>query len=195
MKVCFSIRSLSCRPKLFRVSIVSDFVFGENDVGKKKTPAAAPRKSDVIREILKSQPKATVKDVRAALQERGVKASDALINKIKYGRKPAAKKSRARGLNGSAGTKADAIRGVFGQMGAKARSRDVVAALAARGIKVSSAQVSTLRKTIGSGRAKVATTYLVSLDHLMAAKALARRLGGIAVAQRALESLAKLTEV
>lgn len=164
-------------------------------MAKKKTPAAAPRKSDVIREILKSQPKATVRDVRSALQERGVKASDALINKIKYGRKPTAKRPRARGSNGSGGTKADAIRGVFGEMGAKARSRDVVATLAARGIKVTSAQVSTLRKTVGSNRAKVATAYSVSLDHLMAAKALAQRLGGIAVAQRALESLAKLTEV
>jgi len=162
---------------------------------KKRTPAAAPRKSDVIREILKSRPKATVKEVRTALQERGVKASDALINKIKYGRKTTTKKSRGRRANGSAGTKADAIRGVFGEMGAKARSRDVVAELAARGIKVTSAQVSTLRKTIGSGRVKAAATYSVSLDHLMAAKALAQRVGGIAIAQRALESLAKLTEV
>jgi arginine repressor len=164
-------------------------------LARKKTPAAAPRKSDVIREILKSQPKATVKEVRTALQERGVKASDALINKIKYGRKTVAKKSRARGSNGSAGTKADAIRGVFGEMGVKARSRDVVATLAARGIKVTSAQVSTLRKTVANSRARVVTSYSVSLDHLMAAKALAQRLGGIAVAQRALESLAKLTEV
>jgi uncharacterized protein YneF (UPF0154 family) len=178
------------------VSIVLDFAFLERTtLAKKKTPAAAPRKSDVIREILKSQPKATVRDVRTALQERGVKASDALINKIKYGRKPTAKRFRARGSNGSGGTKADAIRGVFGEMGAKARSRDVVAVLAARGIKVTSAQVSTLRKTVGGSRAKIASTYSVSLDHLMAAKALAQRLGGIAVAQRALESLAKLTEV
>jgi arginine repressor len=161
---------------------------------KKKTPAAAPRKSDVIREILKSQPKATVKEVRAALQERGVKASDALINKIKYARKPGGKKTRSRGTNGSAGTKADAIRGVFDEMGAKARARDVVATLAARGIKVTSAQVSTLRKTVNSNRAKASTTYSVSLDHLMAAKALAQRLGGIDVARRALESLARLTE-
>jgi hypothetical protein len=164
-------------------------------LAKKKSPAAAPRKSDVIREILKSQPKATVKEVRIALQERGVKSSDALINKIKYGRKPAVKKSRGRMPNGSGGTKADAIRGAYAEMGPKARPRDVVAALAARGIQVTSAQVSTLRKSIGGGRAKVAATYSVSLDHLMAAKALAQRLGGIAVAQRALESLAKLTEV
>jgi arginine repressor len=164
-------------------------------LAKKRTPAATPRKSDVIREILKSQPKATVKEVRAALQERGVKASDALINKIKYGRKTSGKKTRSRGANGSSGTKADAIRGVFGEMGAKARARDVVATLAARGIKVTSAQVSTLRKTIDSRRGKASTAYSVSLDHLMAAKALAQRLGGIAVAQRALESLAKLTDV
>ncbi len=164
-------------------------------MAKKRTPATAPRKSDVIREILKVQPKATVKDVRAALQERGVKASDALINKIKYGRKPGGKTTRRRGPNGAGGTKADAIRAMFGEFGAKARSRDVVATLASRGIKVTSAQVSTLRKTIGSGRAKSPAAYSVSLDHLMAAKALAHRLGGIAVAQRALESLAKLTEV
>ena len=33
-------------------------------MAKKRIPATAPRKSDVIREILKSQPKATVKEVR-----------------------------------------------------------------------------------------------------------------------------------
>ena len=165
-------------------------------MAKKKSTAKAPRKSDVIRDILKSQPKANVKEIRVALQARGVKASDALINKIKYGRTPARrKKSRAGRRDNSHGTKADAIRSMFRKLGAKARSRDVVAALAARGMVVSSAQVSTLRKKIRhSGPAAPATADSVSYDHLLAAKSLAQRVGGISIAQRALDSLAKLIE-
>lgn len=163
-------------------------------MAKKKSTATAPRKSDVIREILRSQPKATVKEVRVALQERGVKASDALINKIKYGRKRAAGKKSQAGRNGSHGTKADAIRAMFGQMGVKARARDVVAALAARGVVVTPAQVSTLRNKVPRRPAAAATASAVSYDHLLAAKSLAQQLGGINAAQRALEGLAKLIE-
>ena len=166
-------------------------------MAKKKSATVEPRKSDVIREILKAQRNATVKEIRAALQERGVKASDALINKIKYNRNPnRKKKSRAAGRANSHGSKADAIRAVFGEMGPKARARDVVATLATRGIKVTSAQVSTLRKKLPRRgvAALTVTTHVVSYDHLLAAKNLAERLGGIGAAQRALDSLAKLIE-
>jgi uncharacterized protein YneF (UPF0154 family) len=165
-------------------------------LAKKRATAIVPRKSDVIRDIFKSQPKATVKEIKEALQQRGVKASDALINKIKYGRKRRGGKTRGtRRRANSHGTKAEAIRNMFGTMGAKARARDVVAALAAKGIVVTSAQVSTLRKAIprrGVVQSTVASS--VSFDHLLAAKGLAGRLGGINVAQRALESLAKLID-
>jgi hypothetical protein len=150
----------------------------------------------VIREILKSQPKAKVKEIQSALQARGVKASDALVNKIKYGRKRAAgKKSRAARRDIRHGSKAEAIRGIFGELGIKTRARDIVATLAGRGITVTSAQVSTLRKKLPRrGPVASVATASVSYDHLLAAKSLAQRLGGIGVARRALDSLAKLIE-
>ncbi len=165
-------------------------------MAKKRATATAPHKSDVIRDILKSQRKATVKEIKEALQQRGVKASDALINKIKYARKRRGGKTRGIGRRANShGTKADAIRNMFGEMGAKARARDVVAALAARGIVVSSAQVSTLRKAIPRrGAAQSPSANSVPFDHLLAAKSLAARLGGITVARRALDSLAKLMD-
>lgn len=166
-------------------------------MAKKTVSNKSANKSDAIREILKEQPKAKVKEIRAALQQRGVKASDALINKIKYGRKPAGANGKARGRRrGSATSKADAIRSMLGKLGAKARPRDVIAALAERGVSVSSAQVSTLRKSSPrrAGAGDFSAAGAVPLDHLLAAKGLAERLGGIRVAQAALASLAKILE-
>jgi hypothetical protein len=118
-----------------------------------------------------------------------------LINKLKYTRKPgsAAKTSRSGGAS-----KADAIRMKFDQMGRDARPRDVIAALLSEGVKVTSAQVSMLRSRLpkngsaanGSPRGKA--TSAVSFEHLLAAKQLAERLGGIDNARQALESFARL---
>jgi hypothetical protein len=165
-------------------------------LAKHSANAKTPTKSDVIREILKAQPGAAVKEIRVTLHERGVKASDALINKIKYGRhRTNGKKPRRRRKSHANGSKADAIRGMLDTMGKEARSRDVIAALAKRGMAVSSAQVSTLRKKAHRGRAVPAlAAYAVSLDQLVAAKNLADRLGGIDVARHALASLAKLMD-
>jgi hypothetical protein len=168
---------------------------------KKKTVSTAPRKSDVIREIIKARPKATVKEIRAELQERKVQASDALINKIKYGRRAGSRKTAASKLasrNGAKhghGSKAAAIRGAFAELGRSARARDVVATLASRGIKVSPAQVSTLRKSAPrrASAAGTSSAHSVSLAQLLAAKQLAEQLGGIEAAQKALDSLAQLT--
>ncbi len=164
-------------------------------MASKASVTKGANKSDVIREILKQQPKATVKEVRAALQERGVKSSDALINKIKYGRKhkPGAKKTRkGRGSNSHV-NKADAIRTAWSELGASARPRDIIATLASRGVAVSSAQVSTLRNQQPK-RGAASMVHSVSLEHLVAAKELADRVGGIDVARQALASLAKLME-
>ncbi|MBI3838140.1 MAG: hypothetical protein HY288_09445 [Planctomycetia bacterium] len=168
-------------------------------MAKKQASAKGANKSDTIREILSRQPKATVKEIKVGLQERGVKASDALINKIKQGRnrsKAGAKKSRARRNETSPISKADAIRGMLRELGVKARPRDVILALATRGVVVSSAQVSGVRKTLSRHRNSPAGRVAgsVSLDHLMAAKVLAKRLGGIEIAQHALASLAKIME-
>lgn len=168
-------------------------------MAKKQTSTKTENKSDAIREILSQQPKATVKEIKAILQEHRVKASDALINKIKYGRKRskvAAKKSHSRRNGSSQLSKADAIRSMLSELGAKARPRDVISALAARGVVVSSAQVSILRKAQSRHRRSAAahTAHSVSLDHLLAAKTLAERLGGIDIARQALANLARLIE-
>jgi hypothetical protein len=79
------------------------------------------------------------------------------------------------------------------QLGADARNRDVMAALAKQGVNVSSAQVSTLRKTASRRTGSTAAAAeSVSLEHLLAAKKVADQLGGIEVARQALASFAKL---
>lgn len=164
-------------------------------MAKRQSSTKSATKSDVIREILRAKPNANVKEIKATMQEQGVKASDALINKLKYGRKATGSRKKPRGrASNSQPSKADAIRGMLGKLGFKSRPRDVISALADQGIVVSSAQVSTLRKsTKRRGAVAVTTTSTsVSLEHLMAAKNLAERLGGIDVARQALASLAKI---
>jgi hypothetical protein len=163
-----------------------------------KQTSAAVSKSDVIRDILKQQPTATVKEIQAALKERGVKASNALVNKIKYGRRSSGthgRKSNGRRHDNSNGSKAEAIRKMWRQLGAHARNRDVIASLSSNGVTVSSAQVSMLRKTVSRrrGQGPAARVESISLDQLLAAKKVAEQLGGIEVARQALASFAKLT--
>ena len=167
-------------------------------MAKRKAPAVAPKKSDVIREVLAAQPKATVKEIQAALDERKVEASVALINKIKYGRKPTGNKA---GRRAGKVSKATAIRSMFDELGLEARPRDVIAALKGKGVVVTSAQVSTLRSKLssnGHGTSRISASSVassnVSLEHLLAAKTLAERLGGIENARQALNSLAKLIQ-
>jgi hypothetical protein len=168
-------------------------------LAKHKTRSKGATKSDSIREILKQHPSAPLVEVQAELKKRGVKASDALINKIKYGRGrgKSAKRGRRAANGRSAVNKADAIRGAWAELGASARPRDVIASLALRGIKVTSAQVSMLRKTATRRRKaadKGGDAYSVPFNHLLAAKGLAQRLGGIAQAREAVANLAKLIE-
>lgn len=165
-------------------------------MAKKKSTTGVASKSDAIREVIAARPNATLKEIKAKLQASGVKASDALINKIKYGRnRSGGQKIAPRGKRSSGVSKADAIRNMFGEMGRNARPRDIVAALKTRGIVVSSAQVSMLRgKLPRNGSAAAKTTATVSFDHLLAAKHLVQRLGGIERARTALDSLARLVE-
>ncbi len=163
-------------------------------MAKTKTAAKSANRSDVIREILKKSPNANVKAVQEKLAERGVKASNALINKIKYGRGPGGKKSKGRKRRSGGVNKADAIRGAWAEVGVDGRPRDVIALLAGRGITVTSAQVSTLRKSVGKKRGKAALNHVhsVPFEHLVIAKSLAAKLGGIEQAQQALNNLSKL---
>ena len=167
-------------------------------MAKKKTTRSNGNKSDVIRGILKKNPKANVKAVQATLRKRGIKASDALVNKIKYGRGTnGAARSAKRGKGRGNVNKADAIRGAWRELGLNARPRDVIALLASRGLTVTSAQVSTLRKSAKAGRraGSVALAHGVPYEHLLEAKGLAARLGGVENARAALDSFAELVHV
>ena len=148
---------------------------------------ATASKSDAIRAIIKKQPSANLKTIQEALKKEGVKASGALVSKVKYGRN-GAKRGKRRGR----GKKADAIRQAWGELGKKARPRDVISLLSERGVKVSSAQVSVLRNKNGHS---TRPQHAVSMEHLFASKLLVEKVGSIGAAKEALESLAKLLEL
>jgi hypothetical protein len=161
----------------------------------KKKPAASNSKSDSIREVMAAKPKATVKEIKAELDARGVAVSVALINKLKYDRNRGGAKGKKSRRTRSGGSKADAIRAKFDQLGYDARPRDIIAALKSEGVKVTSAQVSMLRaklSTNGKASKTPVSASSVPFEHLVAAKQLADRLGGINKARAALESFAKL---
>ncbi len=101
--------------------------------------------------------------------------------------------------------KAEAIRQAAKALGGKkVRPKDVIAALAAKGITVSSPQVSSTLKAAGYRRIRrrkaaaspkphhASATAEVSLEHLLAAKALVSKLGSIHAAKKALDVFAKL---
>ena len=100
--------------------------------------------------------------------------------------------------------KAQAIRDAAKKLGKKVRPKDIIAALAAEGITVSSPQVSSTLKAAGyrrtrrTGRAASTGSHAhgksteVSLEHLLAAKALATKLGSIEAAKKAIDVLTRL---
>ena len=105
--------------------------------------------------------------------------------------------------------KAQAIRDAAKQLGGKkVRPKDVIAALADKGITVSSPQVSSTLKAAGyrrtrrKGKPAGATSKAksaahtesngISLEHLLAAKALIAKVGSVEEAKKALDTMAKL---
>lgn len=92
--------------------------------------------------------------------------------------------------------KSEAIRQEFKKLGKQARPKDVVAALAAKGIKVAPAQVSMIKaRLFAKSKAKKASgpaTRTFSVADLEAAKKAADQLGGIKALQSALETLTRL---
>ena len=102
--------------------------------------------------------------------------------------------------------KAEEIRKAAKELGGKkVRPKDVIAALAAKGITVSPPQVSATLKAAGYRRIRrhkataspkahhASRNADVSLDHLLAVKALVNKLGSLEAAKKALDVLAKLT--
>jgi hypothetical protein len=181
---------------------------------------AEVNKSQAIRDYLKKNKKAMPLDVVAALKEQGIEVTAGMVSNVKLrmskgkpGRRKtrtvevkAAKKGRPKKAKLERGGKAQAIRDTFEVVGKDARPVDVIATLAARGITVSSAQVTTIRQELGGKRrgrrkSKIARQVvqpstngvaMLSIDHLVAAQKLAKQVGGIDVAKKALEALSKL---
>jgi hypothetical protein len=101
--------------------------------------------------------------------------------------------------------KAEEIRKAAKELGGKkVRPRDVIAALATKGITVSSPQVSSTLKAAGyrrtrrtKGSASPATKHPSTaggllLEHLLAAKAMIAKVGSVEAAKKAIDVLAKL---
>jgi ribosomal protein S11 len=174
-----------------------------------------PSTSQLVRTWLESHKTATVAEIISAFKEQGIQVSEALASKLKYtrgGKK--AKRGKRRGAKPAAarqaapdsarkslarGEKASAIRNEWRAQGRKARPRDVIAALQAKGIAATSSEVSGVRdRMIAKRKARRAsmpekpTTGAVPTDHLIAAKILAEKLGGVDFALEALTLLSRL---
>ncbi len=152
-------------------------------------------------------PSARVRDVVAALKEQGVSVSSPQVSKTL---KAAGIKLKRRGRRGAAvagaetagGTKAERIRQAAQRMKKPIRPRDIIAELASEGLTVSSAQVSAVLREAGyrrrrrrltrepSGRS--AASNGLSLDALIAAKALIDKVGSVEVAEEAIRAMKKL---
>jgi hypothetical protein len=88
--------------------------------------------------------------------------------------------------------KAQAIRSEFEKQGHDARPRDIVAALAARKIKVSPTQVSNIKSKLNGQKSASESSDLVSLASLRAAKTLIEAAGSPEEAKKTIDALASL---
>ena len=190
-------------------------------VPKKAAENGQVNRAELIRQTAKKMgKKVRPRDIIAALKEQGIVVSHSLVTKTlkragfkpkTHGKKAGARKetsakkaAAAAADNGAAGqiNKAQRIREVAKTLGKKVRPKDVIAELAEEGITVSSAQVSTTLAAAGYRRkrrgkksavaARNAGGNGLNLEALIAAKALANKLGGIEMAQEALAALKKL---
>ena len=174
---------------------------------------ATPNRSQAIRDYLADHGSANVKEIKQALSAQGLEVSDALISKVKY-RSPGLKKRKRRAVaatqeNGAEVNKSEEIRKTFKELGPKTRTKDIVAALAAKGVSVAPAQVSTIkgsmkakrkaRRAAGMAEAAVApssgrasSAKAISAEDLLVAKRLADQLGGVERLKSALSLLDQL---
>ena len=155
------------------------------------------------------------------MKAEGNEISLGLANKIKYDRsakgvtkkgrrkkKAAAGRTAASNNGAERGQKAEAIRQTAKSLGKKVRPRDVIATLKEQGIEVSSAQVSTVLKTMGMKRKRrgrkprsvaaaapraASRSEAILIEDLLAAKKLVEQLGSVEAASQALSALAKLS--
>jgi arginine repressor len=184
----------------------------------KKTSQEGASKSDQARQYLSKHPGASVSQITDGLKAEGVTISTALASKIKYGRSKNGAAKKGRGRRKAPGrksakaagsmSKAEEIRQSIRRFGKRFRPRDVVAELAEKGVEVSSAQVSTIAKSLGmrrrrkgrgrasasagTGRRATNREATVSVSDLVATKKLAAQLGGIENVKIAIDALSKL---
>ncbi|HEV3024064.1 MAG TPA: hypothetical protein VGX76_16425 [Pirellulales bacterium] len=181
-------------------------------------------KTDLVLWYLAANPAATTSQVVTDLKAHGI--SESLVAKVRQGRrrKRGAKKGLGRETGGQSNaaarmvtavawadgatgsTKADLIRETAGAMEKPVRPKDVVAALAAKGIEVSFPHVAKVltsmgmkkrirrRKAAAVGAAAVAaSSSSLSIDDLVAAKKLVGQVGSIEKVKEALTALARLS--
>jgi hypothetical protein len=175
----------------------------------KAKPTEGKSKTDIVRDYLRSNPTAAASQIVADLKPYGI--SLALAQKTRYlerrkrrGAGPNRGRAKAALARSSAeptsGTKADAIREAAKSLPKPIRPRDVIAALAEKGIAVSNAQVGQVLKGMGMkrqrrGRRMVTETVAptLTLESLLAAKKLVNQLGSVEAAKQAVKSISSLT--
>ena len=179
--------------------------------GVKKTAARSGEvsKAELIRTTARGMGKTVrPRDVIAALKDKGVTVSSALVSKTLkragFHRTSRGKKAATAATSAGEVSKAQRIRDVAKTLGKKVRPRDVIAELAKEGVKVSSAQVSMTLRSAGyrrrrRGKKAGATTAAahasgngLNVEALIAAKALIAKVGSVSVAEEALKVLKKL---
>lgn len=205
----------------------------------KKATGDQPSMSSMIRQYLSGNPRATNEEIHTALASQGVSVKDSLISAVRYRplkgggkrKKPGKRRavarsaassggrgagsrgtgSRGTGSRGRANSKAKMIERKFHSMGKGTRPRDVIVALAAEGVSVTSSQVSTVRSEMRNrrkvrameaalGSAPAANSRAgtggaaLQFGDLLAAKQLADRLGGIESLRSALAALDQLSK-
>jgi hypothetical protein len=168
----------------------------KKNVKKRALKKALPKKSATKKKI------ATKK--RAA--KKPVSARESVAKKV-VAKKAAAKKRKSKKQPASNGTtKAQSIRDMANSLGKNARPRDIIAALAEKGISVSSPQVTTTLKAAGLRRGRrrkkvqgmVAATnpsangHALNITDLVKVKKLAEELGGTTKLKELATALEKL---
>lgn len=174
----------------------------------KKT--ARGQKSAAVREYLEQNPSASAGEVVAALSEKGIKVSQAMVYMIRS--KSTGKASKKRNKAGSAGSngsiehgaKSEAVRAALRELGPRTPAKEIIDHLAAKGVKVSLPLVNKVKSREKAGRrgGRKARTAVpvqaargsrpIAYEHLLAAKELADQLGGTESLRRTLDILDKL---
>jgi 23S rRNA pseudoU1915 N3-methylase RlmH len=172
-------------------------------------------KAELIRQTARSMPKPVrPRDIIAILKAKGVTVTSPQVSKTlkQAGFKRKGRRRKSAAANGAGDvSKAERIRQLAKAMGKSVRPRDIVATMAKEGVKVASAQVSTVLAAAGyrrkgrkgrKGRRRAATAgtnsiarsagQSLDIEALVAAKALVAKVGGLDRAEAALSVLKKL---